>query len=442
MQTSTNPPPPHLLLFMLISGLFVSDILYGGLDYFGIITPKATVSLTPGVIIRGALLLFALIQVVWYMHKLPTAWIGLLLMLMTFTLPGIIVSTMSVYSFATLFRELVVVSKVLFGPVMMLWFVLLIKKWNLSSEILLKHVEYSFYFIGMALLLMRLTDLNVATYAYTDVAHKGIFWSQNDFSLCLGIGMVASVMNNLMRYSSVRVVLMLCSIFSFINIGTRASLLFATSIPVFVLIMLTFSKNDNWKRRNVFRMLIFMGPLFVIVAMYMGYATYQNALEERYLAQKYSHIIDGNLPRDALLEAGNKYLKGRNALFNLFGEGSLRYGAGVNYYWRGRTLLEMKGRSTEVDWMDIFGQYGLFFTLLLHTLFIFILSLGMIQWLKYRDPTHGAGSIMLALYLGNSALAGHALVSAIPSGLIAVVCAMILTTYKGKKHHITYLPRS
>jgi hypothetical protein len=121
-----------------------------------------------------------------------------------------------------------------------------------------------------------------------------------------------------------------------------------------------------------------------------------------------------------LMVAGAAHLANRSALYDLTGEGASAYHRGVARYFPTANELRM----TEVDWMDIFGAYGIGFTVLIHAFVMLVLASAAWRFFAQRDSLHGIIAGATLIYFGHSALAGHALVSPIPSTLLAGYCAL------------------
>lgn len=419
---------PALFLVLLLPGLYLSDVLYGVFNYIGIKT-----SISPGTVIRGGVFVLALVIIIFHYRKLPLKWSAILFALFMLPIPGMIISIIDNMSLSTVFLEFQSIAKILFGPVMICLFTLIIRKWNVPYDMVMKNIEYSFYLLGISLLLMQSLDIGEKTYGDFASGSKGVFGPQNDISLSLGLAMVVTVYRNIIQFGIIRFILMAFSIFGFVGIGTRTSLLLTIAIPIVVVIMLLFSRSDQWKRRHRVRLLVLIAPLFMVVISYAGYYTYQQLSQYNYQVAKYEVLSSGSHPREELLNLGWKHLNYRDIIVNVFGVGASNYRQDIYQYFDAEK--EHKKRMVEVDWMDLYGQYGLLFTLFLHAVVLSILARAMWFWLAHRDPLYGVGAIALGVYLGHSVLAGHALTSPIPSGLVAAICAVLLV---GQKRTVLY----
>jgi hypothetical protein len=78
----------------------------------------------------------------------------------------------------------------------------------------------------------------------------------------------------------------------------------------------------------------------------------------------------------------------------------------------------------EVDWLDLFGSYGIIFTSLIHIFVLLPFFVSTYRFIAKREPLSGLLASSLLLYVGHSALASHALVSPIPSTLMAAYLAL------------------
>ncbi len=83
-----------------------------------------------------------------------------------------------------------------------------------------------------------------------------------------------------------------------------------------------------------------------------------------------------------------------------------------------------EGRAlAEVDWMDLYGAHGIFFTVALYAFYLWLLIR-----LRQVERVYGKGAkwtlvLMAGIYVTHATLAGHAFASPIPTGTVAPVLA-------------------
>lgn len=407
------------ILLMLLPGLYVSDILYGWLSlsgYEGLITP--------GVVIRGGIFLLAVGWSVKYHRAIRKRLFFLCWGLLLLSLTGPIISFIETLNGSALAIDVNGVAKVLYGPFILLLFIVLIKHYRITDLNIFSFIEYAAYFLGCSLLLMQLFSVGKLTYGNYAYGSTGIFHAQNDLTLSLGIALIPAVYRNIKNPSFLRLTLLIASMFGCIGIGTRASIAIIFLVPVAVMFVILWSIERSEK--TFIRKIISVTMVLVLAvgASWIGFRTIQYESQYSHQARKFETIAAGELPRLLLIRAGVEYLAGRNTAKNVLGEGSYHYQRGVYPYWGG--MRDDSRKSVEVDWMDLYGSYGVVFTILLHCFYLMLLFSSSKKFFLGKSEFDGLVATMLLIYIGHSALAGHALVSPIPSTLIAAVGGLYL----------------
>ena len=408
-----------LILLILIPGLFLSDVLYGIISQAGYVG-----TLTPGVIFRGAVLLWGIyvsIRYYGYTQQRLTLYCWLLLVL---SLLGGLVGFMAGGSTVTFLRDLNSLAKVLYGPFVVVLLITLLMRYQISSRLLMRYVEYSAYLIGTSLFLMDLLGLGKLTYGTFAYGSTGLFHAQNDISLAFGIALVPAVYRNLTRPSMVSISLLVLAILGVAGLGTIASLVAISFVPFAVLVVVFWSSRKttgNWEMRN--RLTMVIGALMMVLMGWASIMVHQHMNAHSYQADKIEKITSGDVLRSNLLAAGARYLDTRKTSANVFGEGATRYQEGVYRAWGGIKPGERK--MVEMDWVDLYGAHGVIFTALLYAFYLFPLMVAARGILFRRNLPAGLITIMLFVYLGHSIFAGHALVSPIVSTLAAIPCAIL-----------------
>jgi hypothetical protein len=408
---------------MLLPGLYVSDIFYGWLSlsgYEGLITP--------GVIIRGGIFLLAVGWSVKYHRAIGKRLFFLCWGLFLLALLGPMISFVETLNETALSIDMKGVFRVLYGPFILLLFIVLIKRYRMTDLNIFSFIEYAAYFLGCSLLLMQLLSIGKLTYGDYAYGSTGIFHAQNDLTLSLGIALIPAVYRNIKNPSHVRVALLIGSMFGCIGIGTRASIAIIFLVPVAVMFVILWSIERSQTGKKKFTRKIISVTMVLVLAVgasWIGFRTIQYESQYNYQAKKFETIAAGELPRLLLIRAGVEYLAGRNTAKNMLGEGSYHYQRGVYPYWGG--MQDDSRKSVEVDWMDLYGSYGVVFTILLHCFYLMLLFSSSKRFFLGRSEFDGLVATVLLIYLGHSALAGHAMVSPIPSILIAAVGGLYLS---------------
>jgi len=409
-------------LICIFPALFIADILYGGMDYLGINLP-----VTPGIILRGLVLLLSLIMILKY-YKMSDRFVLIwLVMLVAFSIPGLVTGIVKTGSLSDI-QSLV---KVLYGPFVILLVVVLIRKYRIGSDEIIEYIAYSGYVLGLSLLLSQLLGIQKATYGDYAFGSTGIFYAQNDLTLALGLGLFAAMFRLLYDFTLVRLVLISLSAFACLQIGTRSSLLLvlvASMLPVILVVMGDHTKTKRLTRaKRIFRWLMALSVSCLLLGL-LSYGVAKQS-ENTFQQGKLEQIQSGDLPRLYLITMGAIYLSQRDSLLNLTGEGQHSYAQGVGSIFSGSSDYE---KLVEVDFIDMYGSYGLIFTSIMYSYFIFLLVAITKNFVwGSKKPIEGLIALSLGVYLGQSVVAGHALTSPIPTTLIAGYIALYLTQIKG-----------
>lgn len=410
---------PRTILLLLLPGLYLADVIYGTLSYLGL-----DAGISPGTLIRGAALLGCLAFLLRHrreMHVVAALYLALLVALIV---PGIVHSIAASPAPATLAYELRAAARALFGPVLVVFLCFAIRRWRIPARLLLSYLEITFYLLGGALFCMQSLDIGLATYGAYASGSKGIFGPQNDVSLALGLSMVAAIYRLLVHPSFTRLVLVTLAVFGCVGLGTRTSLLLTAAVPAAVVLVVLTSSGRFVHPRIRRRLVRYLGPLLCVIFAAAVVITVHEISQYEYQIRKYSVLLEGDHPRAPLMAAGYDHLAGRGAVATLVGEGAASFHGGVYQQWEGQSRTAR--RMVEVDWLDLYGQYGLLFAALLHVPPLLLILLAAARWILVRHPLDGLGVTALSIYLAHSALAGHALTTPIPSSLAATWAAMLI----------------
>lgn len=407
-----------LWLAALLPMLFVSDILYGAMEIAG-----AKAVLTPGVILRGMVVLAAVFMVLRHWKLVGSQLFIWILIIMISILPSVIVSIFHSQDF--LF-DLSVLAKALYFPLVSGLFVVLVRRYCIDGDTVLRYIEYAAYMLGLSLLLSQMAGFEKKTYGDYAFGSTGIFYAQNDLTLAFGLALLAGGYRLVMlRFSWIRAFLMGLSAFACVQIGTRASLAVVVGVALTAVACILWGREVTKANRMSARLRRWVTGVFVFAVM-LSMLAYGWSMQQEfsYQQKKIEEIIEGKFPRLLLVLAGLRHIEERNDWFNIFGEGADAFQRGVAEYFPSQEDRKM----VEVDWLDLFGSYGVFFTLLIHAFVLFALFMNSYGFLVKRDPLSGLIAAAALLYFMHGALAGHALTTPIPSTVAAAYFAISFGT--------------
>jgi hypothetical protein len=417
------------ILLILLPGIYTSDLFYGCLNLSGY-----TGVITPGVVIRGGIFLWAVVWSVKYRRHIGKRLCFLCWSLLLLALLGPIISFFETLNGSALAIDVNGIAKVLYWPFVMLLFIVLIKRYRMTDLDIFAFVEYAAYFLGCSLLLMQLFSIGKLTYGDYAYGSTGIFHAQNDLTLALGIALVPAAYRNIKNPSLVRIVLLIAAMSGCVGIGTRASLAVVIIVPAAATFVMLWSKNRSHAGKRDFTRK--MGTVVIIGVLGIGaswavFHAVQREMEYGHQQKKFESLASGELPRLLLIRSGVEYFGSRDFIYDLLGEGRYRYERGVyNFCYPGVHVQDDQRRMAEVDWMDLYGAYGIIFAILLHGFYLALLFGVSKDFILRKSASDGLAGTMILIYLGHSVLAGHALVSPIPSTLIAAAGGLHLASRK------------
>lgn len=409
----------HLWLACLLPLLFVSDILYGGLHCYGI---KLLIS--PGVLLRGLVFLIAIYSAVKWLPSVNRRLYYFIIVLVFSVVPSILIVLFHSQSF---FFDLSILSKTLYFPLVTGLFVVLRSKYNIEDDTVLRFVEYAAYMLGISLLFSQQVGIQNKTYASHSFGSVGIFSAQNDMTLAFGLAMLSAAYRLVfVRFSLIRLVFFAMSTFACIQIGTRASLAVMLGIVFTITILFVWGRIPQKNKLSVVGLAkkIILSLLVVSLVTCVFIYGFSKQQEFNYQQRKLEQLARGEIPRLRLLLAGTEYISTRPLLINLTGEGFSAFQRGVALH----TTENRERRMVEIGWVDIFGSCGVMFTILIHAFVLYVLLSTGCNFLIYRNLLHGLVAAATFLYLSNSIVAGHALVSPIPSTLSAAYFSIFYKT--------------
>jgi hypothetical protein len=433
-----------IILIILLPGLFLADILHGILLMNDIDMKISILS-----IIRGGVFFIAIYVTITNRDVVNKLLFYSILLLLLLSAPGVLISFYHTFTefpvgYSSLYYEIKEITKVMYGPFLILMYLILLRKKVISKEMIFQYIEYAAYLAGISLFIMQYLGLGEETYAITSgkisSGVKGLFLSQNEISLALSLTLLVALYRNLVTPSLIRFFMFSLSIYALASIGTRTSLLTAALVPMLVIPIILYTKPVNfsfYKNRWIFKMIIIF---FIISGLWSGYSVIKNPENYRFQLDRIESVLDGKHPRRILLDYAQCHIAKRGTVKNFLGEGAWWFQHGVFICGGPWTIGPKYGvRLVEVDWMDIYGAYGLGFASLIYILLIYLMGHSFYYFIKYREADQGIISFMIIIYTGHSVIAGHALTSPMPTSILAAVGAIVIFRIKRDSDNQSFL---
>ncbi len=409
---SLSLPIGATLLALTVPGLLVLDLANGLLGE-GQGIPALPV--TPGELGRTVLLFAGAVTLLQLRGPffLPLQrWVVALLGL---GLLGPLTAFASTSDTAVFLHDIEKLFKALYGPLIIAIFLAIYLRYRVRFETVLTMISAWGAIASLNVVLFKYAGVGVATYGKWSSAFKGLFLAQNELGLGMTISLAASSYLALDRPRPRRFIVALATIVGMLILGTRTATLGSIVVPLIVL----FTYRGDRVYRRAGRRRIIVGAGVILALVFAGNQLSQRLRTESYQAKKYQRLVSGEFTRVLLLAGAFQYAGERPLTADLIGDGAHRYESGV-----ADALPFKEGRAlAEVDWMDLYGAHGVLFTIALYAFYL---------WLLVRlipiDRIHGKGAkwtlvLMTGIYLTHATLAGHALASPLPTGIIAPVLA-------------------
>ena len=440
----SRPGTSKIILLILLPGLLLADLAHGVLLYNEINLPVSILSLT-----RGVVFVIATYLAIAYHKYIENHYSIYVVGLLILTVPALVISfnspplarpmihamlddlplvipvgPASTYSPSrVLYYEIKELTKLMYGPLLILMYLVLLNRKLVDSRAIMKFIEYAAYFAGVSLFLMQQFHIGDLTYGKWMSGEKGFFSSQNDISLTLAIALFAAVYRMIVSPGIVRFILLAISLFGLAGLGTRTSLFSSILVTIAVILVLLYGISDTWSLSRKRRMLAFMAPIILTAGLWTLYTAYNLAIEHSSQKRKIDVVLEGDHPRQFLIDAGICHINKRDTLSNIAGEGVYFFQTGVYKCLTGKSDSV---KLVEVDWMDLYGAYGIGLVFLIHLLLLYLTFRALIDFIRYRQPEMGIIFLMFGLYTAHSALAGHALTGPMPTSIIAAVGGVLL----------------
>ena len=176
-----------LVLALLLPLLFLADLLYGLAFTFDVELP-----VSPGIVMRGAVLVIAVTYILHYRSLSRSLFIAYVVFVLLILI-GPALAAVESMKVGRIARDGLAISKAVYLPTLVLFYIVLMRRGVLRSEDVLRFVEYATYFIGVALFASQVFGLGNATYGEYGAGDKGIFKAQNDTGLTCLVGLSVCV---------------------------------------------------------------------------------------------------------------------------------------------------------------------------------------------------------------------------------------------------------
>jgi hypothetical protein len=307
--------------------------------------------------------------------------------------------------------------KVLYCPVLIAAYVCLFRRYGVAWSTVLGAETVMGAIAGASIVGFQVLGIGFATYNAISTASSGLFTAQNDIGLTMSLTLFCGVELLLTQKRPLWAITSACTIAGMLTVGTRTGTLAAFAVPVAVMWI------HRREMRSRSRLPVMIG-LVVLMAGGLGIAgvqKYETITSQGYQANKYVSLFEGQMPRAILLAGGVSYVARRPALRDVIGDGAITFAKGT-----ARALgLGKTQKIVEIDWMDLFGAYGLIGLATVYAYYLwFYRRVVKLRRIVGKDAMW-LGFGILSFFLLHASVAGHAIASPLPGGAMAPVLAFI-----------------
>jgi hypothetical protein len=414
-----------LLFLLLISLPLFGDVLNG---IFG----ASETSQSFGSIIRGFVILLSLVLII----KDPYNLISLASVFLFSIILLVIVVQLGQQENLSIYVEVSQVAKFLYIPFLSAAIAVLLRYSNYQGvELLLKFTVWGGAILALFVILPAVLGVGDTVYKYASLGNKGILMSQNDVGLGLLLALIIAVYLASTKgwFYFTHVCIIISALFF---LGSRTGLVGATiALITMTLSLAMFATVHKHRPPSIIKSSIFSLVLLFFCTVPIFYYIVESS---PYLINKILNLRDPGGVRAELLVAGWNTIGNYSSGEILFGRGYLGWIEGVRQSTDalGHSIL---GRKTEIDWLDIFGYYGLvsLFCVLLCYFTAFFIAFK--QVLFNRELVALPCLFGLGVFITHGLLAGHAFMSPLSgtfvAPLIAIVCYKFRFNVLNRQNH-------
>lgn len=408
--------PAEWALVLLAPGMMLVDTANGA--FWG--GPKAADSggISPGEVIRGLLTVWLVLLALRASGVVLRRLRWQFLFLGVWGLLGASIAVARGGGFHNLLLDAERLTKALYAPALVMLYVILYRRYGIALTTVLRAVAGVGLIAGASICVFNLIGVGNVTYEWSRTGFKGLFISQNDVGLAMGISLFSSVALLFIERRPSYLGWAGPTIAGMILLGSRAAALGAILIPLATIAVFWRSVLGGRGRRAVLVAALLV--LTVGAAAWWGVGRLQG---QRFQEQKYARLAESGviLVRGILLKAGLVYTFRRPWPFDLIGDGPTAYSLGLAHLLG----LNLDNKLAEVDWLDFFGAYGLPFVIVIYGFYWSFFRRARSLGLRSGVPLRRVGRMMIGWFMFHSAVAGHAMAGPIPGGTIAPLLALI-----------------
>lgn len=418
----------NAILFCIITSTFWADALLGIISYYAINLPS------PPVLLRTIILFFS-VAAFLKTKRLKFEKFFLVLMLIS---GFVAISWGNVnHTYSELLYDVSLLTKVLYGPMLIFLLFSVVQHWHISEEQIAKYLLYGAIVFAGVIVVPAYFGIGVAN--YEDVGGsgtRGLLFTANESGLELGMLLAVAIRQAFQaRHRFLGIVSALFIAIALANLQSRFSLLSLLVSPLVVLVLMGTADNKSGVKHKPFNKLLLIFICIVMLGVF--YVVYDNFVSNDFQRRRLEESSQGELPRAMQIMVGFNYLHNREVSYDLLGEGGSAWGKSL---WDDINIKASESgvAQAELDWLDLFGSYGTFFSIAMYGFYLMIVAKVWVLRKNTDSVIAGIALLGMMFYFLHAFVAGHAMSSAAPSGVFMylVIWSMAAPLNKNNQVHV------
>ncbi|WP_411360699.1 O-antigen ligase family protein [Pseudidiomarina salilacus] len=392
------------LLLLLVFPVIWLDTLYGFFSYLGLGALRISLLYRTLVLLLGLIIVYTRSGLLsWLVQAMILFW-STLLILNTYWLGEV--------QFITEFTQL---TRWVFPFSVLVLTLAALEKYGDHTTLIMQGVAYYGWVFGGFMLFSFVTGLGIPSYEEGVFGIKSFYVGGNDIGLAALISLTIMFVLLRRQFSWWQLGKIVLCVAGLLLLGTKAG--WAGAVLLVVGFTMLF-KRMRW----------FALPLVLIAGAWSITWIQANSDTLSYQIDQLQTVAKGANPRERLMQAGDGQLEHYPNKAQWTGGGYSFYtGSGRDYYvTHNNTTGTETFKAIEQEWYDLRGGYGVPFAVFVFLCHFLLLALSLLLLWRRPNIEHLGIAIASCLYIGHGIFAGHAFVSGQPSGLIAVLYAIVI----------------
>ncbi|MGQ4276493.1 hypothetical protein ACQ5ES_05550 [Pseudidiomarina sp. E22-M8] len=393
-----------ILLILLVYPVIWLDTLYGVFSFLGLDALRVSLLYRTAVLLLGLIIVYTRSGVLsWLIQLMILSW-SVILVINSYPVGDI--------QFIAEFTQL---TRWLYPFTVVILTLATLERYGAHDQLLLRGIAYYGWVFGAFMLFSFATGLGIPSYDEGVYGIKSFYVGGNDIGLAALISLATMLVLLHQRFTWWRLTKILLCCAGLVLLGTKAGWV-GTLLLVggFTLLF----RRARWV----------VLPLLLVGGIWSASWIQTNQETLAYQVAQVQALVKGANPRERLIQAAEGQLEHYPDKAELTGGSYSFYaGSGRDYYVTHNNTTGVETfKAIEQEWYDLRGGYGVPFAVYVFLCHLLLLVLTAALLIRRPSVEHVGFFIASCLYIGHGIFAGHAFVSGQPSGLIAILYAVVI----------------